>query len=379
LKTQREYSGIGSIKNLKNIIYENSAKKIFLVTGKKSFELSGAKDKLNVILRDKEIIHFDKFSEVPESDEIEKGVKIFKEANCDTVIAVGGGSVIDTAKLINVFSANDENIENYIKGKTEIINRGNNFTAIPTTSGAGSEATHFAVVYQNREKFSVAHDFILPDNVILDPELTFSLPENVTAISGIDAFSQAIESYWSVNSTEESKRYSSESIKLLKDNLVSAVNSPNAESRINMMKAANLSGKAINITKTTAPHAISYSMTSYFGVPHGQAVCFTLGEFLEYNYELNENELTDIRGMKFVRNSIEEISELLGCNTVSEAGKFIKTLIKSIGLKTNLSESGIKSDDDINIIIENVNTERMQNNPRTLTKGNLEVILRNIL
>lgn len=378
MKTQAEYSGKGSIENLKIVLNNNAAKKIFLVTGKKSYERSGAQQKLKDILKDMEVIHYDDFREIPEAEDVVKGINIFKETNCDLVIAVGGGSVVDIAKLINILSVQSDEVESYIYRKSKITNKGKNLTAIPTTSGAGSEATKFAVVFKNREKFSIEHDYILPDNVILDPELTCSLPPNVTAISGIDAFSQSIESYWSVNSTEESKRYSSESIKLILDNIVPAVNHPTMENRTNMMRASNLSGKSINITKTTAPHAISYSLTSYFGIPHGQAVSFTIGEFLIYNYNVNESELNDKRGVNYVKNSIKELSEIIGCKSVPEAGEKIKKLIKSIGLKTNLSDAGIKKD-DLRLILKNVNTERLQNNPRILGETNLESILRNIL
>jgi len=220
---------------------------------------------------------------------------------------------------------------------------------------------------------------ILPDKVIIDPELTYSLPPEVTATSGMDALSQAVESYWSVNSTEESKEYSTEAINLILQNIDSAVNSPSSESRAGMSKGANKAGKAINITKTTAPHAISYSMTSYFGVTHGQAVSLTLGEFFVYNYEITENENNDKRGIKYVKDNIEELVKLFECKNVYEVKLKLDRLMKRLNLRTRLSETGIKSENDINIILDNVNTERLRNNPRLLSKKNLNTILRNVL
>ena len=251
--------------------------------------------------------------------------------------------------------------------------------AIPTTSGSGSESTHFAVVYSGNQKYSLAHEYILPDIIIINPELTYSLSSNHTAVSGIDAFSQAVESYWSVNSNQESKNYSSESIKLILENLVSAVNNPSPENRINMSKAANLAGKAINITKTTAPHAISYSLTTYFGVPHGQAVSFTLGEFFVYNYEVTTEDAADSRGAEYVKKTITEINGLMGCNTAEESKNKINNLLKSVNLKTKLKEADIRSESDLKMILENVNTERLQNNPRKLSSENLMKILKSIL
>ncbi|HMS63837.1 MAG TPA: phosphonoacetaldehyde reductase [Ignavibacteria bacterium] len=379
MKIQEEYFETGSIGKLKDILLRNSARKIFLVTGKKSFEESGLKKVTEDLTSDFQIFRYSDFSENPKAEDVEKGIELFRNSGCDTIVAAGGGSVIDTGKLINILSAQSESPENYITGKSVISKQGKLFIAIPTTSGAGSEATHFAVVYLDKEKYSLAHEFILPDIVITDPELTFSVPPYVTAVSGIDAFSQAIESYWCINSNKESKQFSSEAIKLIFGNIVSAVKSPSEENRMNMSKAANLSGKAINITKTTAPHAISYSLTSYFGVPHGQAVSLTLGEFLKYNYEVTENDINDKRGVSFVKNTIEEISELLGCSSVCEARDKINLLMREIGLKTKLSETGIVSPENINLILENVNTERLQNNPRSLTRENLNSILKKIL
>jgi len=269
---QEEYFGIGSIENLPDILTRLNAKKILLVTGKHSYVTSGAKKILDKLLRSFAVTQLNDFTENPKLEEIEKGIREYKDFECDAVIAVGGGSIIDTAKSINILAWQKENPKSIIQGHAKISKKGKKFIAIPTTSGARSEATHFAVVYIDKNKYSLANEFILPDIAIIDPQFTFKLNSLITAASGIDALCQAIESFWCVNSNEESKKYSRESIALIFENLNSAVNSAAEKNRINMSKAANLAGRAINITKTTAPHAISYSMTSYFGVPHGEAV-----------------------------------------------------------------------------------------------------------
>jgi len=376
---QEEYFGTGSIETLSKIISAHKTKNVFLVTGKKSYHLSGAENLLNKFLKDLEVFHFNEFSENPKLEDIENGIEQFKNSGSEIVIAVGGGSVIDIGKLINIFSAQSKDAINYIEGKANILNKGKTLIAVPSTSGAGSESTHFAVVYKDKAKYSVAHDYILPDISIIDPQLTFSLPPEITATSGIDALSQAIESYWCVNSNEESKNLSEEAIKLIFKNLDAAVNNPRIGNRVSMSKAANLAGKAINITKTTAPHAVSYSMTSYFAVPHGQAVSLTLAEFLVYNYEVTNNDLIDKRGVAYVRKSIDELIKFMACKTVYEAKEKITKLIADIGLKTKLSELSINSENDLKLIEENVNLERLQNNPRKISKDGLKIILRNIL
>ena len=148
---------------------------------------------------------------------------------------------------------------------------------IPTTAGTGSEATHFAVIYVDGKKKSIASQQLLPDVVILDPQLTDNMPAYVSACSGFDALCQA--TYWSRAATPLSQLYAALTIKVLIVELPQAVNSNSRLVRDKMQMAANWAGKAINISKTTAPHAMSYVITQEFGIPHGHAVALTLGKF----------------------------------------------------------------------------------------------------
>ena len=375
---QSEFFGTGCINQLKDILEKIKPRNIFLVTGKNSYRTSGAERILGDLLKEQTVTFFNDVSGDPSLENIIKGMDIFIESECDAVIAVGGGSVIDTAKSINILSIQDKKPESIIKGEVKIINKGKPFIAIPTTSGAGSEATHFAVVYINKEKYSLAHEYILPEYSIVDPVLTNDLNSDITATSGIDAFSQAVESFWNVNATDESRIYSGEAITLILENLKTAVNNPTEESRVNMSNAAHLAGKAINITKTTAPHAVSYAMTSYFGIPHGQAVCITLAEFLEYNYNVTETDLAEGMKLNVVKKNNEDLIRLFNCVDPVQAKDLITELITSIGLKTRLSELNITTENDMKLIGESVNLERLKNNPRNVTKATLAKILENI-
>lgn len=391
---QKEYFGIGSINKLNNILEQERPKKIFLVTSKSSYEKSGAKEAIDPILNGYHITHFYDFETNPKLSDVEKGIKFFKENNCDFVIAVGGGSVIDIAKSINLFASNSSAIEiaksnnlfpqnksistGELQREKLIEKKGNTLVVIPTTSGSGSEATTFAVIYSEKIKASVDHPFLFPDYAIIDPQFTFSLPSYITACTGMDALSQGIESYWCVNSTKESKKYAKEAIQLAINNLSIATNKPSKESREAMAKAANLAGKAINITRTTAPHAISYPITAYFNVPHGHAVGLTLPQVLIYNSQVTEEELLDKRGTEYVKKTIKEIVNLLGTNNVEDASNKIKDLMIEIGLKRKLSELGIK-DEDVEIIVKRgFNPNRVNNNPRKLTEEALREFLMEI-
>lgn len=373
---QKEYLGFNSIGNLSNILAKHKPRSIFLVTGKDSYIKSGAKSIMDTILKNYNIVHFQDFEINPKINNIEKGINIFKKNNCDFVIAVGGGSSIDVAKSINILSANKEVPIDYITNKKNIKNKGKVLVAIPTTSGSGSEATKFAVVYIDKTKCSLEHESMLPDYSIVDPQFTMNLPKNITASTGMDALCQAIESYWCINSTGESKNYARVAIKLVMKNLLGAVNNPSRENREAMAKAAHLAGKAINISKTTAPHAISYPITSYFNVPHGHAVALTLPSLLLYNSEIIQEDSLDKRGVDYVKQTIDEIVTLLGANNVEEAANKIKKLMVGISLITRLSELGIKKDGDIELIISRgFNPNRVNNNPRRLTEEALRKIL----
>jgi len=361
-----------------SILTDLSANNIFLVTGKSSYVHSGAKNCLDDLLTNYRVSVYDAFEPNPKLEDLKRGIDLFHCVKSDAIVAVGGGSVIDMAKLINFFGTNDIDPGEYIEGSGRTIRKGRPLIAIPTTAGSGSEATHFAVLYIYRRKYSVTHKYIMPDFSVVDPGLTMSLPAKQTAISGMDALCQAVESYWSVNSTELSKWYARRAIELIVSNLAQAVNNPTEPARTSMAKAAHLAGKAINITKTSAPHSISYPLTAYFGIPHGHAVALTLPSVMVYNYNVNADVL-DKRGSDYVRKAITEIAHLFGANSVRQAREQIETMISDIGLETRLSQLGVSSIESLERVIEDgFAPDRVDNNPRKLTPAALRRILHSI-
>ena len=350
---------------------------VFLVTGQRSYTTSGAAQALSRLLTGRDVAAFRDFEANPKLVDAERGIAAFSRRRRDVIVAVGGGSVIDIAKLIAVCSRQPSTPEQIVTGAKPITRASCPIVAVPTTAGSGSEVTRFAVVYFDRRKYSVAHDSMLPDYAIVDPRLCENLPPFVTACSGLDALCQAVEAIWSVNSTEQSHQYATEACQLALRHLSTAVHSPDCESRQAMSRAALFAGKAINITKTTAPHALSYSLTSHFGVPHGHAVSLLLGPVLEFNGLVSGDDVADPRGIGHVRRMIDHIIGLLGCGTVAEARQVIHDLIGSIGLPTRLRDIGVKSQLDRDLIADNVNLERLDNNPRAITRHALHRIIDN--
>lgn len=268
---QKEFIGQDAIVSLQQVLIDLEVHNLFLVRGNKSYVNSGAESVLSPVFKivGTTVIEFSGFSANPKMSEAEEGVKRFLTSGADAILVVGGGSAMDTAKLIRHYAAE--------QGVSVPL------LAIPTTSGTGAEATHFSVIYVEGKKMSIEADDILPDYAFVYPPFTYSNSSYLTACTGFDALAQAIEASWNKNRTAESNEYASRAIAMLKDNLISLVQHPTPELRDIVAEGSYWAGRAINITKTTAPHAFSYAFTSKCGYPHGHAVALTFPYFAMLN------------------------------------------------------------------------------------------------
>ena len=218
---------------------------------------------------------------------------------------------------------------------------------------------------------------MMPDYVIVDSSLSSKLPKNIAASAAIDALSQAIESYWSVSSTTESQDYAKQSIEIILASIEKAVNERDADARSLMSLAANLSGKAINISKTTAAHAISYPISTYFNIPHGHAVGLSLGCFFEINSNFELHGINDSRGPSYLKDTMLQLVELFGAVDPLDCKLAWYKMMNDIGLETNITKLGIHSS-DIDLISDNVNLERLNNNPVVVSKQTLKNVLNSL-
>lgn len=366
----------GALTHLPDVLSELKCHSIFLVTGRTSFERSGAKSAIERSLKGFDVTTFSDATENPNIVQLEQGLQSFRDADADLVLAIGGGSVIDMAKLIKTFSQQALPVRSYVQNGESLSATNIPFVAIPTTAGSGSQATHFAVLYIGKNKYSVADRSMLPNVALIDPDLLKSLPPAVTASTGLDALNQAIESYWSVQANDESKGYAGEAISLAWKNLPASISNSADAVRLAMARAAHLAGKAINITKTTAPHAISYPITSHFGVPHGHAVGLVTAEIMLFNSMVCDDDCLDARGSAYVRAMLSEIAGLMSQPNVDDAARAYNGLMDDVALTRNFQELGIRSRKDLEIIISNgFNPQRVNNNPRKLTESSLRKIL----
>lgn len=356
---------------LDDYITTNSYKRIFLVCGSSIkylnignyFKTVG--NRLGV-----EVIRFSDFTPNPLYDSVVKGVALFNESKCDVIIAVGGGSAMDVAKCIKLYS-NMDHSKNYLQ--QTIIPNDVPVVAVPTTAGTGSEATRFAVIYYEGTKQSVSDNSIIPSTVLFDSAVLKSLSEYHKKSSMLDALCHAIESFWSVNSTDESKKYSVSAIRMIFENLDSYLANEDSGNE-NMLKAANLAGKAINITQTTAGHAMCYKITSLYNFAHGHAAALCVNQLWPFMSD-NADKCIDVRGKEYLKSIFVEIAHAMNCESVKAAqNKFAELL-----LKLNISKPDSIKDQDFDLLKNSVNPVRLKNNPVELTTESIDYLYHKIL
>ena len=363
---------IKKLKEFKSFFANNISKKKIVISGFKSFNKSGANKILSFLLKDKNTIFFFNKSFIPELLELKKIIQFIKNNKPDIIIAIGGGSVLDYAKIACVlYKENNIKIKiirNDFKNEKKIP-----LVAIPTTAGSGAEVTANAVIYINKIKFSVEHNIFKPNYFFIIPSLIIKSPKKIKASSGFDAISQSIESIISRKSNQTSLNFAKKSLKISLKNYLNYLHDPNNDNTFKMAISANLSGKAISISKTNAPHALSYPFTSIFNISHGHAVSLTLNDFLKFNF-FHQNKANCDFNLSY-RYSI--IFDLFNVKTIYELDEKISFIKKKALLENNFSNLGINIKNDYNKILNGVNLQRLNNNPVDLTKKDIKHILLN--
>lgn len=367
-------SDTSQIKDFKKIINSKKFNKIFLITGKNSYYKSKA-DKFLKISKDKTIKYYFKKSYLPEFNELKEILKEVKKFNPDVILAIGGGAVIDYAKIASIiddmeFTNLKKKLLSYTKiGKTKVYP----LIAIPTTAGSGAEVTSNAVIYINRIKYSVEDRLLIPNYFFLFKNLIINNPKKLKSSAGFDAIAQAVESLISMKSNETSVSFAKKSLILSTKNYISFVSKPNNENSKNMLIASNLAGKAINISKTTAPHAVSYPFSTLFGISHGHAVSLTFEKFLLFNYKkINYSEASFN-----LKNRYQIIFDSFNVKNINELYHKIKFLKKEANLEDSYSKLKINLNSNLNQILRQINILRLKNNPVPLNKKDIKYILTN--
>lgn len=363
------FSGAGAINNLEKVLKEQNSKK-FLLVRDSSFPFLSIKDDIERVSVPCAV--FDGFTPNPLYEDVCKGVDIFEKEGCDFIVAVGGGSAIDVAKCIKLYCKMDKSV-NYLE--QEPFDSEIPLLAIPTTAGTGSESTRFAVIYFEGKKQSVSHLSIIPSFAILESSVLKTLPLYQKKCTMLDALCQGIESYWSVNSTDESKEYSRQAIRLIMENKDEYLDGCSQSSAEKIMLGANFSGKAINITQTTAAHAMSYKITSLYKAPHGHAVAVCLPKVFGFMLE-NTARCSDNRGEAYLVKTFNEIANLMGADTPQDAINMFEKMLLDMEIINPKSEN---REDELDILASSVNPVRLKNNPVLPTEGEVRRMYEKII
>lgn len=357
--------------DIKKFLLDKSFKKIFLLTGKKSFVVSNAKKIFSDVLSKKKIKYYFKKSSVPELKELKKIILEIRKYKPDLILAIGGGSVIDYAKIANVVELN-RNLKNFIiHYSCPIKKKFAKLAVIPTTAGSGAEVTSNAVIYVNKTKYSFESDLLKPDYFFLLPELVLKASKIIKASSGFDAIAQAVESLISQKSNASSIKFASNSLKISLQVFPSFLTKPNLSNGGKMLIASNLAGKAIDISKTTAPHAISYPFTSLYKISHGHAVSLFFENLMKYNFENINNSISKFDLSK----RFDLIFNLFKVKNIHELNRKIIKIKKTSNLIDNFHSLKIFNIKP-NKIIRGVNLLRLKNNPVKLSENDLIKILK---
>lgn len=307
------------------VIKENPSKVLFVCSSE--YDRYGYRNALDEINMNS--VAFTAFEPCPEVSSVHNGVEVFKENHCDFMIAVGGGSAIDVAKAIKLFAESDVRI-----------------LAVPTTAGTGAEVTRFSVLYNHGDKESVRSWDIIPELQVFDYTALESLPYIQRVVTGLDAFTHAVEAYWSKDATDESRAYSAEALRLFNENF-NAYLDDDKSTYEPMMKCSELAGRAINIAQTTACHAFSYKLHKLKGFYHGQAVAICLVYIWKYMLENNSSDMN----LDLLLAEVEVVSDF--------NPEKLEQLLKDLGLLNDLTMTSQQFEETVN----GVNVNRLSNHP----------------
>lgn len=351
--------------------------KALIVLGRSAMRKSGALDRLTRLLKKNNLEYtiYENIPSDPTVETVDTGASLARKGSCNLVIALGGGSVLDTGKAISAMVTNEGSVADYheIEGKgKKFQHKTLPFIAIPTTSGTGSEATRNAVITNTKLglKKSIRDLWLIPEVALVDPELTLSLPPHITAICGGDALTQCIESYLGKKSQEITDALALHAIGLIGKSLVKAVKEgENLEARKDMAMAALLSGLCLSNSGLGAAHALSHPLGIYYKIPHGLSCAVLLPYVMEYNLPVVTKKLA-----KIAQSLGEDLSLLSETEAAQRAVEKIKEILSAIGIKKNLSEWEIKKE-DFSQLINGAQGGSLNNNPRDTSDEDLIELL----
>ena len=314
----------------------------------------------------------------PTVDQVNAIFQTAKEFDCQMIVSIGGGSAMDTAKIVSLLFTNQVNLRELVKGQASISRRGLPTLLIPTTAGTGSEATPNAIVLvpEDELKVGIVSEKMVSDCVILDPVLTIDLPKHITANTGMDALCHAIECYISKKANPLSDTFALKAITLISRSIRTAYHDGhNLAAREDMLLGALFGGISIATSSTTAVHALSYPLGGKYHIPHGLSNAILLPDVMKFNLDACEEKFRDIAAAMEL--------DIAGCTARQAAEKMIDnlySLIDDLNVKCDLRAKGI-DEAALDGMIEAAAkvTRLLDNNPKVVTKADMREIYKKII
>ena len=338
--------GPGAIKDLPALVKSKGVSNVLVVTDKGLMSLN-LLDSLFENLEKQNIKYtvYDGVQPNPSIENIEEGRRIYLKNGCEGIIAFGGGSPMDCAKVVGARIANPNKTVSQMRGLLKVVHKIPPFFAVPTTAGTGSETTLADVVsnMQTHEKYAINDPQLRPKYAVLDPELTTGLPKKITSTTGMDALTHAVEAYIGQSGVKSTNDYAERATKLIFENLEKAYeDGKDIEARENMLVASFYAGMAFTRAYVGYVHAIAHNLGGLYGTPHGLANAVILPHVLEYYGEVAYSKLADLA----------EIVGIDGADDKEKAEKFIEE-IKRMNKAMDIPEHfDFIKDEDIPTIVE---------------------------
>ncbi|PLR81842.1 alcohol dehydrogenase [Bacillus canaveralius] len=360
------FAGPEAMQNLKTIIKDGVAK-ITIFTGKDILKLGLLNELISII--ENNHIEYEILSDIPSEPSYTQAQEVvdkFKALNSDFIIGVGGGSVMDIAKLASVLSTGDYTVkdllDNPLLAKKQVTS-----LMIPTTAGTGSEATPNSIVGvpEKNLKVGIVNGELIADHVILDSSMIKNLPKSIAAATGIDALAHAIECFTSKKANPISDTFALEALDLILNNIIEACSNPDAlEAKRNMLLGSFYGGVAITCSGTTAVHALSYPLGGKYHIAHGVSNAILLTPVMKFN----EPVIKDLLAKAYDRVAKEPNKEL----TVDEKSKYIIDLLENIvttlEIPTSLKAFNVPEEDLEGLVEAGMQVQRLLvNNMREVT------------
>ncbi len=355
----------GSIKMLPDKI-GGTNKKVFIMGRLNKLKMPGVYDSIMSSLEDKKhkVTIFDKINYEPTIQDIDEAVDICRDEQCDVIVSIGGGSSIDAAKAVSILIKNPGSVREYQMDDKPITKPGLQLIAVPTTAGTGAESNWVSVVTNKEEniKKSIKHSYLVPDVALLDPELMVSLSPEFTALTGIDAFSHALENIVSTNSNHYTRALDIKAIELIGKNIVRAYrNGTDIEARYNMAIASCMAGVAIQ-TGVGSAHMLSQPLGMVLGLRHSETIAAVLAATIESNLEYAEDTYCQVASVLIPQANGKSSNEV-----AASTATFFRDMLEKLDVRIKLSDRGL-TESQFQEVLDNVkmSTAGIKTNPRPI-------------